>query len=86
PTQTVTPEPTPVWARVSARDGDGAFVRDEPNGTVLTSLFNGSLVQVISEPMRGQGTTLWVKVRTDTGLEGWMMQALLATATPAPNW
>lgn len=86
PTQTVTPEPTPVWARVSAKDSDGAFVREEPNGTVLTSLFNGSLVQVISEPVRGQGTTLWVKVRTDTGLEGWMVQALLATATPAPNW
>lgn len=86
PTQTVTPQPTPVWARVSARDSDGAFVRDEPNGTVLTSLFNGSLVQVISEPVRGQGTTLWVQVRTDSGLEGWMVQALLATATPAPNW
>jgi SH3-like domain-containing protein len=28
----------------------------------------------------------WVKVRAPDGKEGWVLQALLATATPAPNW
>jgi hypothetical protein len=66
--------------------GDGAIVREEPDGKAVTSLLNGSLVQVISDPVRGNGNTLWVQVRTEKGLEGWMVQALLATATPAPGW
>lgn len=86
PSATLTPEPTPVWARVSANVGGGAFVREEPDGRVLTSLLNDSLVQVISDPVRGQGGVLWVKVRTQQGVEGWMVQALLATATPMPGW
>lgn len=86
PTVTVTPQPTPVWARVNAPMGDGAIVREEPDGKAVTSLLNGSLVQVISDPVRGNGNTLWVQVRTEKGLEGWMVQALLATATPAPGW
>ena len=86
PTVTVTPQPTPVWARVFAPQGDGAIVREEPDGKALTSLLNGSLVQVISDPVRGNGNTLWVQVRTENGLMGWMVQALLATATPAPGW
>ncbi len=86
PTVTVTPQPTAVWARVFAPLGDGAIVREEPDGRALTSLLNGSLVQVISEPVRGQGNTIWVQVRTESGLVGWVVQALLATATPAPAW
>ncbi len=86
PTVTVTPQPTPVWARVYAPMSDGAIVREEPGGKALTSLLNGSLVQVISEPVRGEGSTVWVQVRTESGLVGWMVQALLATATPAPAW
>ncbi|GAP11511.1 predicted membrane protein [Bellilinea caldifistulae] len=86
PTVTVTPQPTPVWARVNAPQSDGAIVREEPGGRALTSLLNGSLVQVISEPVRGEGSTIWVQVRTENGLVGWMVQALLATATPAPAW
>ncbi len=86
PTVTVTTQPTPVWARVYAPMSDGAIVREEPGGKALTSLLNGSLVQVISEPVRGEGSTVWVQVRTESGLVGWMVQALLATATPAPAW
>ncbi len=86
PTVTVTPQPTPVWARVNAPMSDGAIVREQPGGKALTSLLNGSLVQVISEPVRGEGSTIWVQVRTESGLVGWMVQALLATATPAPGW
>lgn len=86
PTVTVTPQPTPVWARVNAPMGDGAIVREEPDGKAVTSLLNGSLVQVISDPVKGNGNTLWVQVKTEKGMVGWMVQALLATATPAPGW
>ncbi|MEW6504497.1 MAG: DUF389 domain-containing protein [Chloroflexota bacterium] len=86
PTVTVTPQPTPVWARVYAPMSDGAIVREEPGGKAVTSLLNGSLVQVISEPVRGEGNSVWVQVRTDNGTVGWMLQTLLATATPAPAW
>lgn len=85
PSATLTPEPTPVWARVAANVGGGAFVRAEPDGSVVTSLLNDSLVQVISDPVAGKGGILWVKVRTQNGVEGWMVQSLLVTATPAPG-
>ncbi|HQL38016.1 MAG TPA: SH3 domain-containing protein [Anaerolineaceae bacterium] len=86
-TQTITPQPTPIYARVWAPDSNGAYVRSEPgfDGDLLTSLLNTSLVQVISDPLLIDNLT-WVKVRTETGLEGWMVQALLATATPSPRW
>jgi hypothetical protein len=86
PSATFTPEPTPVWARVAAQVGGGAFVRESPDGRVLTSLLNETLVQVISDPVAGEGGILWVKVRTQQGVEGWIMQSLLATATPVPAW
>jgi uncharacterized membrane protein len=84
PTQTVTPQPTPVWARVNSPSGNGGFVRDEPDGTVLTSLLNGNTVQIVSNPVTGANGSLWVEVITDSGVQGWMVMALLATATPAP--
>ncbi len=86
PTETVTPQPTPVWARVSAPSGNGAFVREEPDGIILTSLLNGNAVQVISNPQTDKNGVIWVQVKTDTGITGWMVQNLLATATPAPQW
>ena len=86
PTLTVTPEPTPVWAQINSPTGNGAVVRNEPDGSILTSLLNGNMVQVISAPVTGQGSVIWVQVRTESGLEGWMVQSLLATATPSPQW
>ncbi|MHB0988882.1 MAG: DUF389 domain-containing protein [Bellilinea sp.] len=85
-TQTITPQPTPVWARVEAPTGGGALLRDEPDGKILSSILNGNMLEVISDPVRGSSGTIWVKVRTENGLEGWVVQSLLATATPAPGW
>ncbi len=85
-TATVTTQPTPVWAKIDAPSGGGAFIRAEPGGTILTSLLNGSPVMVISEPMRVEGGAIWVQVRTQNGVEGWILQSLLATATPSPGW
>lgn len=86
PTATVTFAPTPVWAKIDAPSGGGAFIRVEPDGKIITSLLNGSPVTIISEPLRAQNGAIWVQVRTETGVEGWVLQSLLATATPSPGW
>ena len=87
PTQTVTPQATPVWARINAKGGNGAYIREKPNydAPVVQPLLNGYLVQVL-EDVTASDQTIWVKVRTDTGKEGWIVRSLLATATPAPGW
>jgi len=86
PTSTITPQPTPVWARVSAPTGGGAYLRDAPDGKILSSILNGNMLEVISEPMRGNNGVIWVQVRTEDGFVGWIVQSLLATATPSVGW
>ncbi|MBI9049451.1 MAG: SH3 domain-containing protein [Anaerolineaceae bacterium] len=85
PSLTPTLAPTQVWAKVNAGSADGAFVREEPNlrGTLISSLLNGMLVEILPDVVDNQGTT-WVHVRTLDGQEGWMVRALLITATPKP--
>jgi hypothetical protein len=84
-TQTPTPSPTPVYARVFTADGNGALLRSEPGGAVIRSYFDGTLMQVLPELQTVDGI-VWVKVLAPDGTQGWMVQTLLATATPAPNW
>ena len=85
PSQTPTPSPTPVYALVSGENNSGAVLRAEPGGKVLRSYFNGTLMQVLPETADRNGIVR-VHVIAPDGLEGWMVQALLRTATPAPNW
>ncbi len=87
PTLTITPEPTPVWARISAVDGDGALIREEPNynAVVVSSILNGTLVEVLPDVIETGGVA-WVHVRMVNGKEGWIVRSLLRTATPAPEW
>lgn len=84
-TETITPSPTPMYALVAAADNLGAFLRAEPGGTILQSYFNGTLMRVLPETTELDGV-IWVHIAAPDGLEGWMVQTLLATATPAPNW
>jgi hypothetical protein len=86
-TLTITPEPTPVWARISASGGNGALVRAEANynAAVVSSLLNGTLVEVLPEVVNDGGTA-WVHIRMVNGKEGWIVRGLLRTATPAPGW
>jgi len=86
-TQTATPAPTPVWAIISAQSFNGAYIRSEPKvgGKIMTSLLNGTLVEVLPGTAR-DGNVLWAQVRTDDGVEGWIVQSLLVTATPVPGW
>lgn len=85
PTQTITPEPTPLWAIVKA--STGAFVRAEPksNSAVVAGVLDGSLVQVKPGVML-ESNLVWVHIITSKGEEGWILQYLLVTATPAPGW
>ena len=85
PTETLTPAPTPLWAVVRA--SNGAFVRAEPSftGKVVAGVMGGGLVQVLPETAQGGGTT-WVHIITNSGIEGWIVQSVLETATPVPTW
>jgi hypothetical protein len=42
-------------------------------------------MQVLPESVEKDGI-VWVRVIAPDGVEGWMVQSLLRTATPAPNW
>ncbi len=85
PTATLTGTPTPAYAVIAASTGGGALVRTEPaGGEVVTTLLNGTLVQVLPE-IKMAGTIPWVRVRTEKGQEGWVLQTVLSAATPAPT-
>lgn len=87
-TTTLTPEPTPLYARIASSVGGGAYLRREPDGPVILTLGNDELVQALSEAIEHGGRD-WVQVRVvrDTQTyEGWIIQSVLQTATPAPAW
>ncbi len=88
PTVTLTPTPTPVFAYINASTGNppGAKIRSEPNGTVIRSYLNDTLVQVLPETQEVDDL-VWVHVIVvSDGTNGWILQSLLLVATPAPGW
>jgi hypothetical protein len=88
PTITMTIEPTPIFGQVSAREGGGANLREVPNGTLLRTLNNGTIVEVSSEFRLVNGVT-WVKVAVTLNgerVEGWLLESTVTYATPAPNF
>lgn len=85
PLPTPTNTPTPSYAVIAASEGGGAKVRTEPGGgQVLTVLLNGIIVEVRPE-IRTVDSIAWVRIRTATGLEGWVLQGVLVAATSAPS-
>ena len=88
PTSTLTPTPTPILALVDAQVGGGAHLRSAPGFSApsIRLLQNGTPLQVIPEEPVEEGGGIWIHVRTFDGDEGWMLQILLLTATPAPDW
>jgi len=84
-TLTATVTPTPQRAQILAVSGSGAFVRDEPAGTVITSLLNGEIIEFLPEVPINSGGELWVHVFVPSeDLEGWILQELMITATAGP--
>ena len=87
-TSTPAPEPTPIYAVIRAREGGGAYIRKEPGGNVLATLDNGAIVQILPDTQDHNGV-LWIHIvvtRNDIRVEGWIIQTVLETATPVPNW
>ena len=88
-TSTVTAEPTPIIALIRAAEGGGAFIREKPGGIVVATLGNGSTVTIIPDKLQEVNRVVWVHVFAivnDVRVEGWMIQAVLVTATPVPDW
>jgi uncharacterized membrane protein len=87
PTESPTPslQPTPVYAIIAASTGGGALVRSEAGtGTPVATLLNGILVEVLPE-VQSVGGANWVRIRTTENIEGWVLQTVLAAATPPPS-
>jgi hypothetical protein len=87
-TSTPEPQPTPIYALIRAREGGGAYIRKDPGGNVLATLANGEIVQILDGTQEFNGA-LWIHVlatRNDLRIEGWIIQSVLETATPVPNW
>ncbi|MDX1437043.1 MAG: DUF389 domain-containing protein [Anaerolineales bacterium] len=89
-TLTITPSPTPVLAFVEAPpEFRGILMRAEPGfaGTVLTTLANGTLIQILSDTPLEVDNQLWVLVKDlERDIEGWVVQNLLVVATPSPDF
>ncbi len=88
PTTTLTAEPTPLYALIASSSGGGAFMRREPGGPVILTLENAELVQALTAPLEYEGIA-WVQIKVVRGtesFEGWIIQSVLQTATPSPDW
>ncbi|MEN9934343.1 MAG: hypothetical protein RLZZ387_922 [Chloroflexota bacterium] len=83
-----TPEPTapPAGAvgqqlRVTGTGAEGLFLRAEPstNNQPIKTLPESSVVTVVGEPTSAEGRT-WLRVRDETGAEGWAASDFLQPA------
>lgn len=84
PTLTPSPTATPQLAVIDAQ-GSGAVIRETPAGIAITTILNGQVVELLPEPPQEAGGQLWLHVRLQgRDLSGWILQNLLATATPQP--
>jgi hypothetical protein len=89
PTSTITAEPTPIIALIKASEGGGAFIREKPGGKVLVTLGNGSTVTIVPNDLQEVNRVVWVHVYVivnEVKVDGWMIQSVLVTATPIPDW
>ena len=86
PTITPTATATPVEALVRVQEEAGAFMRDAPDGNIISTLFNGSVVVLTGNRASGQSSRTWLQVfDLENQVEGWILKSLLITATPAPT-
>jgi hypothetical protein len=86
PTLTLTIEPTPLFALVSASKGGGAALRETPGGKIIVVLDNFSYVEVLPETEVVSGYTWAHVIYTLNGirLNGWVAHAYLEISTPSP--
>jgi hypothetical protein len=85
PQASATFQATPAYAVITSSAGGGALVRTEPSaGTVVATLINGSIVQVLPETTT-VGTTVWVHVRLANNVDGWVLKTVLTATTTTPS-
>ncbi|MBE0669989.1 MAG: hypothetical protein IH588_05315 [Anaerolineales bacterium] len=88
PTITLTIPTTPTYAKIAANEGGGANLRQTPGGKYIMTLLNGTIVETYSDFREVNGVT-WVHVFVTVNgqrLEGWLLESVIAYATPAPNF
>jgi len=73
-------------ATVQTTRGDTLSVRVAPdaNSQRLTSLPNGSVVEVLGGPQQG-GAYIWWHIRSASGVEGWVVESADGDVTLAPG-
>lgn len=73
PTETATPTATitPILAAIIGTDGNGIYMRDEPNGKITYILPEGALVQLTGKRTTTH-ITLWIEVKDLLGRSGWL--------------
>jgi uncharacterized membrane protein len=86
-TLTISPVPTLAIAVINAKGDSGANIHSKPEfkAPIVKILSNGWPVQVYPDAVKSEGV-IWRKVRTSDGVEGWIWETLILTATPKPGW
>jgi uncharacterized membrane protein len=86
-TLTVSPVPTLALAVINAKEQGGANIHSKPefNAPVVRILGNGWPVEVYPDAVNSEGV-IWRKIRISDGVEGWIWETLILTATPKPGW
>lgn len=77
--------PTPIYGRVQS-DSGGLVIRVKPGGTSITTVQNGYLVEIQSDPQVVLDGATWVHVIIRTpahDIDGWVLLSLIVTATPS---
>ncbi|NTW44986.1 MAG: SH3 domain-containing protein, partial [Anaerolineaceae bacterium] len=72
---------------IRALESNGVNVRADPgyNGRIISTILNGTLVEVLSEVEVVDSIT-WVHIRLPDQTEGWIVRDFLISSTPAPDW
>ena len=78
PDQGQPPASTGARFAVAGTGTDGLFLRDQPGGTALKTLPEGSPVEKLGE--QDVGGVLWFNIREAGGLEGWSSSQFLVAA------
>jgi len=86
-TISITAQPTPILRVINAfAGGGGAHIREVPNGKILATVLNGTVVTVIPNETQMVNGIIWVHVVVlvnDVRVEGWMDgSVLINTVTP----
>jgi len=84
PTHTLTPTPTPILAVVRPDLPEGGRIRAEPGGQTIGFLSSRAVVVVLSE-IREVNDQPWVQIRTQEGVEGWVLASLIQLNPPTPT-